>query len=442
MKRKSKISLLISLIALASLFVLTGCKLGTSKEEIQDKYNLTAQVTYYVNGEKATFEPIAATERDIYYPTGQIPYDIPASKISYKDHIFDGWYEVECKNGKPVVLEPCIDDKGNVTHFTYKLTQKVDFDKKAKPMEEGEHRYYAAKWLTKTKVKVKLVLDDKDAKVAIDQQKLKGDFFSPILDKTTVSHGDEIMSFSYDGATGTLPSFTAKLPVKDNAYTFIAYYEDEECTKPVVWPIQEQEEDVYIYAKYITGKWTIVNSTNSVTQLFDQIDSQSARFYLTCDIDCSSLGDSIQPVTKVACELQGNGFALKNLKVVRGNDAISQSKTSIFGEIASTAVWENVRFENLTFECKFSKASDMQTYYYLFNSLDKLAKITNVSISGSMLMYDEGRTDIPLLNLREPRVNFLFGGYETDEAYLTETNGQGFSFISPITLELGLKSIF
>lgn len=437
MKRRSKISLLISLISLSSLFILTGCKLGITKQEIMDKYDLTAQITYFVNGEKATFEPIAATERDIYYQTGQIPYAIPESKISYQGHIFDGWYEVECKNGQPVPLETFKDDKGNVTHSTYTLTQKVDFEKS--PMEEGEHRYYAAKWLTRTKVKVKLVVDDKDAKVTIDKQKVKGEYFSPILDKETVSHGDEIMSFSYDGSTGTLPSFTAKLPVKDNAYTFVAYYEDEACTTPVSWPIQEQEEDVYIYAKYITGKWTVINSANGVTQLFDQMGSAQARFYLTSDIDCSSLGESIKPVAKLACQIQGNGFALKNLKVVRSNDNLD--KTSIFGEITSTAVLNNVRFENLTFECKFSKSSDMNNYYYLFNSLDKAAKITNVSISGSMLMYNEDREEISLPNLKaDPCVNYLFGGYETDEAYLTETKGEGFSFISPIELKLGLKS--
>ena len=336
----------------------------------------------------------------------------------------------------PVPVETFKDDKGNVTHSTYTLTQEVDFEKS--PMIEGEHRYYAAKWLTKTKVKVILAVDDQSAKVAIDKQQLKGDYFSPVLEKDTVSHGDEIMSFSYDGATGTLPSISAKFPVKDNAYTFIGYYADEACTKPVSWPIQEEETDVCIYAKYITGNWTIVNSTNGVKQMFNQMGNAKARFYLTNDIDCSSLSGVIKPVRKVACELQGNGFALKDLNVIRPND--DASKTSIFGEITSTAVLNNVRFENLTFECKFSKAQDTENYYYLFNVLDKSAKITNVAISGKMMMYNDDRTDILLSNLQEPRTNYLFGGYATDEAYFTESNGAGFSVIGEIGVELGLKA--
>ena len=435
MKRKRKISLLISLMALASLFIFTGCSLGTSKEEILDRYDLTAQITYYVNGEKATFEPIAATERDIYYQAGQIPYAIPESKITYEGHIFDGWYEVECKNGNPVPVETFKDDEGNVTHSTYTLTQKVDFEKS--PMQEGEHRYYAAKWLTKTRVKVKLVVEDKDAKIAIDKEKIKGEFYSPIMEKDTISHGDEIMSFSYDGSTGTLPSISAKLPIKDNAYTFIEYYADEACTKPVAWPIQEQEEDVYIYAKYIEGKWTVISSTKEVKQFFDQIGDSKARFYLMNDVDCSSLA-TITAATKFACELQGNGFTLKNLKINRPNDQLT--KTSIFGEITSTAVLNNVRFENLTFACKFGKKQDINKYYYLFTSLDKAAKISNVAVSGGMLMYDEERPEILLPNLRESLENYLFGGYATDEAYLTESGGTGFSILGEISVELGLAS--
>ncbi|MBQ8429774.1 MAG: hypothetical protein IJX30_06755 [Clostridia bacterium] len=434
MKRKSRISLLLSLMALASLFIFTGCKLGVTKQEILDRYDLSSCITYYVNADKATFEPIAATERNIYYKTGQTPYVIPESKISYENHIFDGWYEIQCDgNGAPIPVETFKDKDGNVTHSSYTLTQEADFS----PMEEGEHRYYAAKWLTRTRVRVQLVLDDENAKVVIDKEKVSGDFFAPIQDKEEVAHGDEIMTFSYDGSSGTLPSFTAKLPVKDNSHTFVAYYADEACTTPVAWPIKEQEEDVYIYAKYITGKWTVINSTSGVTQLFNQIGSAKARFYLACDVDCSILAGGISAATKVACEIQGNGFALKNLTVTRNNGDGEVNKTSIFGQITETAVLNNIRFENLTFECKFNQKPDMQNYYYLFNSLDKAAKIENVTISGSMLMYNHD--GVLLTNVKEGK-NFIFGGYETDQAYLTETNGKGFSFTQTLVVETEKKS--
>ena len=90
MKRKFKISLLLSLMSVMSLFIFTGCKLGVTKQELLDRYDLTSCITYYVNADKATFEPIKATERKIYYKTGQVPYDIPDYKISYENHDFEG----------------------------------------------------------------------------------------------------------------------------------------------------------------------------------------------------------------------------------------------------------------------------------------------------------------------------------------------------------------
>ena len=435
MKRKFKISLLLSLMSVMSLFIFTGCKLGVTKQELLDRYDLTSCITYYVNADKATFEPIKATERKIYYKTGQVPYDIPDYKISYENHDFEGWYEIECdKDGNPIPEKDFVDKDGKVTHSAYTLTtEKADF---TKPMEEGEHRYYAAKWVTRTKVKVKIVLDDVNGKVPLDKEGISGAYFSPLEGKEEVSHLDEILSFSYDGSSGALATISDDLlPVKDKAYTFVAYYADEACKTPVQWPIQEQEEDVYLYAKYITGKWTVLDSSSDVRQMINQSGSSSARFYLACDLDCSTL--TVSPMAKFACELQGNGFKIKGLTVNRANN--DTKKTSIFGQITETAIINNVTFEDLTFKCNFNQNPDMQDYYYLFNSLSASAEIENVTISGSMLMYNYDRDDVLLTNVKEG-INYVFGGYTTDQEYLTQSQGKGFIFAELPKVETDLKS--
>ena len=97
-------------MSVMSLFIFTGCKLGVTKQELLDRYDLTSCITYYVNADKATFEPIKATERKIYYKTGQVPYDIPDYKISYENHDFEGWYEIESdKDGNPIPEKDFVD---------------------------------------------------------------------------------------------------------------------------------------------------------------------------------------------------------------------------------------------------------------------------------------------------------------------------------------------
>ena len=81
----------------------------------------------------------------------------------------------------------------------------------------------------------------------------------------------------------------------------------------------------------------------------------------------------------------------------------------------------------------------MQDYYYLFNSLSASAKIENVTISGSMLMYNYDRDDVLLTNVKEG-INYVFGGYTTDQEYLTQSQGKGFIFAELPKVETDLKS--
>ena len=47
MKKKLKSKIIVFLLALMSLFILGGCSLGSSLNDVKKDYNLTAQITYF-----------------------------------------------------------------------------------------------------------------------------------------------------------------------------------------------------------------------------------------------------------------------------------------------------------------------------------------------------------------------------------------------------------
>ena len=67
MGRKMKAKLIALLLAILSLFVLAGCSMGESLDEVLDTRDLSPHVTYYANG--GLFESNNAV-KDLYYSTG------------------------------------------------------------------------------------------------------------------------------------------------------------------------------------------------------------------------------------------------------------------------------------------------------------------------------------------------------------------------------------
>ncbi len=439
MKKKSKLSLLLSLIMLLALFIFSGCALGTSKEEILKENNLQPIVTYYINGysknanEIATFRPFGKSEIDVYYSVGTTPYEIKDTgkvKVSFENHVFLGWFEVKCnEQGKPIVAQEITDENGNVFVLYETEDTPADFEE---PLKENEHRHYAAKWDSGSKVNVKLVLSGADdgEQISLKKEEIPNSAeFDPVKDKDTVIVGDTLFSYSY--TKGTITQITDYDIIKD--YTFFGYYTDAECTTEVNFPLKQTEEDIDIYAKFIKGNWTFVSDKSGVSAIFSNAGSSSKKFYLVNNIDCKGL--TVSALTEFACEVQGNGYTLKNLTV---NKARDKAVYSVFGQIKETAVIKNLIFENLTFTCRFSQASDDKSYYFVFTALHENAKIENVTfIGGAIKAYNLGRDDIPLSNLME-KTNYLFGGYDTDNAYKISSENKGFIVEQEPTVETGL----
>lgn len=429
MKKTFRRILLISLTAIASVFILAGCSFGVTKESLKDKYDLSACVTYYANGELASFTPGSGIrEKNVYYPSGVQPYEIPAENIKYDKYKFDAWYEVELdEEGKPITLDEFKTSEGKV-YYTYKLGDVVDFSKIT--LEEDDHIYVAAGWIADTSVHVKLVHDgDKATQIPLDVEK-ETSASSPVYQKEYVSYGDtvRIANYSRSGELSTISSDF--LHITDNAYTFLAYYEDEACTTPVSWPLVKQDTDVVIYAKYIEGDWTIVNTAKDVKDMFGAT-GKDEHYWINADIDCTDV--EVQAKVTFACEIQGNGHTISNLTVKK---SASAAATSMFGTMAETAKIENLNLTGLKLEFTFRPGT--YSVYFVFTEMKTGAVVNNVTLQGNMNIYNGD--DTTLLNLDgDQRTNCLYGGYATDAAY-EEANENGFTFTQAPIIETGLKA--
>ena len=429
MKKTFKRILLISLTVLACIFMFAGCSFGVTKESLKDKYNLSACVTYYANGEAASFTPGSGIrEKNVYYPSGVQPYEIPADNLKYDKHKFDAWYEVELdEEGNPCTLDPFTTPEGKV-YYTYKLGDIVDFSKIT--LKENDHLYVAAGWVADTSVHVKLVHEgDKNIQIPLDTEKIPSN--SPVYGKEYVSYGDtvRIANYSRSGELATIsPDF---LYFTDNAYTFLEYYEDEACTMPVKWPLVKQDKDVNIYAKYIEGDWTIVNTAKDVKAMFDKT-GKNERYWINADIDCSGIEASAVRAN-FACEIQGNGHTISNLTVKKSQASLA---TSMFGTLTETAKIENLNFIGLKLEFTFKPGN--YSAYFVFTAIKEGAIVHNVTLEGDMNIYS-GKGTI-FINLDDDnRDNCLYGGYETDAAYEAE-NENGFSFTRAPIITTGLTA--
>ena len=417
MKRKLKNALLLGLFGLLSLCIFAGCKLNKTKEDYLKEFDLTATVTYYTDdvafddGTKVTEVSYRADSPalniGVVSATGSISTQFSALEMTkYK---FDGWYFIELDgNGEPVFL-----DEGKTQ---YKLTnEKVDFSKR---LTDGTHWYVGAKWSPVVGLRVIMLCDDN----AI----VKGTFNN---EEVSYKSGDFMYEVQYpSNAILTQSELKAanKLVLPENSYTLVNYYMDKACTKAMS-EVKQSEEEVTVYAKYLTGSWTIVSNITGVENMFKDT-SAGKRYWIEKDIDCSKFTLSIVAPETFACEIQSNGKTIKGLKVMRTDDntLTSGAKAAMFGAITSTAKIMNVNFENATVYCTV-KSSPVEIYF-AFTSLAEGAQIENVKLSGTLEIH---MTDQTIKNLLDGNSdtgynNFAFGGYASDAEYTAE-NPNGFT---------------
>ncbi len=403
MKKNKKSKWILLMACLASLFMLGGCTVRESLEDALTSRDLTAQVTYYSNGGEFEGTP---DRKDMYYKDGSKALNIGVvnpsngtASISRNNYDFAGWYYA------------VLDSEGNPTFEdsekkVYKLGEKVDF---SKVLQSGDHWQVVAKWSMKVVLNVKLVLEDVNAEIPVEVK--EGE------EARSYKHGDIVQTRQYSTAGQIVnpKDGTEPFKKKGSGYTFVEYYMDEACTQLVPWPLtkgESQTEDAVIYAKYIEGDWTVIRNYMDVNTMFSSF-GQGKKFFVAKDVDASKVTYSPQTNANFVDEIQGNGCTISNLKVANGS-LKAGAAVSLFGDIAATAKIENLKLSDLKVEYTF-QTSPVEMYF-AFTSIASGATIANVQLSGTM-------------KVKGPSNDFtarLYGGYESDDAYLTESQNNGF----------------
>ncbi len=417
MKRKMKAKLIALLLAILSLFVFAGCSMGESLDEVLDTRNLSPHVTYYANG--GLFESNNAV-KDLYYSVGSKALNIgTVNPISGS---------VDIKRDGFEIVGWCIAESVDEETGICELGEEWDFSTE---LQEGEHIILAAKWRALVGLKVIMVCDTGDT-IAVDK-KVEND---ATLQAETFKSGDVIGEIAYDSkdsvTSGATPD-TRLFTVKDKTHTFFSYYWDAECTQEVSWPLTRGEEQQTVYAKYIRGNWTFVKTADDAYKMFNALKGGVAKSYWICNDINFTKNVTLEGITSFAGEIQGNGYTISGLKFSK---SLTQglNKFSIFGDIKETARITDLTLSNISVNLKLRPNIHTEAYL-VFQSIADGATISNVSIA--MAETDGFIIDGPdssfVDNINGTGTvtyeNCLYGGYSTDERYITESAGQGFTVV-------------
>ena len=409
MKRMLKNKLIVFLLAILSLFVLAGCSMGDSLQDVLENNDLKAQVTYYANG--GVFEN-SKTKKDIYYKAdskilnlGVVNPTSGSVNVTRDNYELAGWYHVT----------KVVDESKGLCE----LGEQVDF---TSTIAAEEHWTIAAKWRALEGLRVVMVCDE-DSTIVVDKN------INAVEGAKSFKNGDVIGEIDYDSKDTVTSSATPDnklFTVKDKTHTFYGFYMDAECTTPVEFPIKRGETQQTVYAKYIEGNWTFVRTARDVSSMFSALrGGANKQYYLMNDIDCSSVS-SVDMITTFAGEIQGNGYKISNLTINKTLTA-GDNKASLFGNMKAMAIVENITFENVTINVSMRTAFHLEAYL-VFVAKEANAKVSNVNVSGSMTvdLVPNAVIDNMQANDVMSYENCLFGGYTTDSEYVTTSEGKEF----------------
>ncbi len=416
MKRKLTIGTLVLVMVLLAT-TLAGCSIGMdSKEEIIEKNELYAQITYYSSEGYFGEESSKIFIRDLYYKEDSKALNITDTtsvKINHKEDILMAWnviktleqdgetyfvcdveaekigtYSIEgrvtivLKDNQYVIKK---DDYDALVQLENKpnLVVLEAFDFKSHVLAKGEKIYLLAEWAPNQKVEY-VLLTEGCSEITLENG-------TKCQDRTTVAS----VLFDSKGEY-TIPTDYTILPVKATDATFVDYYVYSENvdvnnltrlgadgTKKLTRPADES--NIKIFVKYVSGtNWTVVRVAQDVKAMFS---ASSNKFYVSRDIDCSQEATYKFSTSGVyRATIAGNGHTITGVKIQNAN-AISTGGVSLFGNIAKEAKIENITFNDLTFTCttKPSLSTSFINVYLLAHSLrdeGQYPTFTNVKFGG------------------------------------------------------------
>lgn len=190
--------------------------------------------------------------------------------------------------------------------------------------------------------------------------------------------GDETITFDGEPGEKRKEPTTSKFIPKKAGYTFYGYYEDEAYTTPFVFPYTFVAGDKTVYAKFIEGSWSIVDTASEFISAY----SSGKNIYLDADIDFT--GASWIFGLEYGGEIRGNGHALKNITCKFDATMNTKSGFGLFGTLKSTAKISNLTVENAsaTYSCNYVIVG-MKAALFAYKA-ETGATIENVTVTGSI----------------------------------------------------------
>ncbi len=392
--------------------LIAGCSMGegTLSDYLKENGAENQCVTYYGNG--GTFnENNTKTVMDVYYKPDSYIVSTQQKKFSVNRSLydFDAWYYGQLDGeGNPV-----LDKNGHLVLTSKKLGEK-------EKIAAGEHKYVGAKW---------------NAKVALDVY-LVTDGFNITSGETVYKNGDllKTVNFGSDSSYG-LSEKTDAVAAKDA--TFLSFYSDKECTKPITnvkKPVEADAENVKVYAKYLEGKWTVVRNSTNVVTMFNN-SSNGGNYYLFTtnannEIDCGGRSIALSSYN-FNINIEGNGVTLRNIKFK--SEGISGGPYSIFGKFTAGARIRDLTLKDV--EVSATVKSDLNGLYLVMHGNDG-ADISGLKLENISLSVTTGSLILNIQN--ENTDNWLFGGYDTDDKYIAE---KGDISVSNASLKINGKDL-
>ena len=437
MKKSWKWKMIGLLSAVASLFLLVGCQFKETFEDIINKHDLVAQITYHANLDGISIGDKYETKKTLYYKENSPALDLGASnveisapevKLNYNANKYEllGWYEPQLNEDGSVKTNP----DGTVMLKDNKL------DLARLRLQKDDNFVVYAKWQRLEVVVVKLVCDE-NAVLKADVNGVEKEY----------RNGDEIKDYAFrNGACDYPRSF---FTVKNKTHTFLEFYKTSDVTDPAnrmkkgtdSWPISKTAgQDTIIYAHYIEGDYNVIRDADGVSGFFKGAGSATAKYYLMYDVDCSTLRTAVSPVSGFAAQLYGNGHTISNLTVAKKN--VTQEEISLFGDVKASALLKDVTFENVNATYEINGLKDYAQVFWTFNSCADVATFDGVTFTGATLTVtraNKTRTTISNLYVEDAwvKTHYLFGGKALDSDYTID----GLTFTSPVALVVDEQTI-
>lgn len=369
---KAKKTVLLALVMIGVLCFFAGCQFGPTLEGEKNKYDLSALITYHANG--GTFNN-NKDYADLWYKDGSYALNVGLVSVkgdisvTYSNHTLEGWYFAQTDENGDVVYT---DD----TKTTVKLGDRFDFKT---ALQKGDQIHLYAHWVADQQLKFLLASEE-----SIGNKLAYGD--------VTFNVGD-VLNAQYFDASGRIeqPSLDQITQSYDSpdGYVFAEYYYDEECTSPVIWPVNRSESEevdsVSVYVKYLSDEWTVVKSANDLKKMFGVNAASDGKYFIKNNIETSYSYTKITANVNATFsgEIRGNGYTISGVSFTQAKVGAGES-VSLFGKIAATAKIFDLTLKDFKLEFTANEGASVNAYF-LASEIETGATIKNLTVDGGSM---------------------------------------------------------